>query len=108
MKVIKGMLVDVLIAACIYGWKVLEMHSAKVFLEAWLWFVVVMQLIFIMLAEQQHLYRRSKVHMLYDVASTIVVTGALLWLGETMLAITLFFSWIFVCAKLEGYEKEPA
>jgi hypothetical protein len=108
MKLIRAVLFDALVAACIYGWRVEGMHSAEVFLKFWMWFVVGCQAIFVLCAAKEHLYARSRVEILYDIVSTVAITAALLWSGLTTIAICMFIGWIFVCAKLKGYKKELA
>lgn len=105
MKLSRAMLFDVLIAACIYLWQIKGIGGARIFMEAYLWFVVAMHLIFILLAGKKDLYYRPPISVAYDVVSTLVLTGVLIWIGMVMLPITLFICWILTSAKLEGFKK---
>jgi hypothetical protein len=108
MKLTRVILMDVLIGACIYAWRFEHMEAARVFLQFWLWFVCAMHWVFALFASEKHLFKRSKIMILYDLVSTVTLTAALLWLGWVTLAIALFLGWVFTTARLDGYKGKAA
>lgn len=107
-KLSRAVLFDVFIAACIFLWKAKGIDGARIFLEAYLWFVVAMHWVVVIFAGKKHLFCRSPVLVAYDCLSTVVLIVALLWLGMVTLPIVLFIGWILVSAKLDGVTKRAA
>jgi hypothetical protein len=108
MKLTRAVLFDVLIAVCIYLWRVENVDDARIFLDFYLWFICSAHWIFVIFAKEKHLYERSRASVAYDLLSTVVLIAVLLWLGKVTLAIALFIGWLLTMAKLDGYKKEPA
>lgn len=99
MRLTRMVLFDTFLAALFWLWQAKGIQGAKTFLECWLWFVVAMYWIFVGLAKEDDKIPASAICRFYDLVSTMVVSGVLLYFGFTVLPVVLFVGWVLFSAK---------